>query len=204
MSLVDPNDNVITLADGRKISANGKEIKPKAPLINIPANSEAQKLVIKANRRIADLPALPERMNGSSVVLVYSLFGLADTEIAVATGLTVEQIEIIRAHDSYQTMMEELRKNVIAADQDAVRKMIHQHTVAAQSKIIDVMQNSEDDKTALKAAQDVMDRAGYRPVDIVEHNVKMEGTLRILHVEKKSSNNLPVIDVFGGKNGEGS
>lgn len=203
MSLVTPDDNVIVLADGRKISANGKEIKPKAAMVNIPANSEAQKLVIKANRRIADLPALPERMNGSSVVLAYSLFGLADQEIAVATGLTVEQIEIIREHDSYQTMMEELRKNVIAADQDIIRKTIHEHTANAVNKVVTLM-DSDDDKTALKAAQDVMDRAGYRPADIIEHRHKMEGTLRILHVEKKSTNNLPVIDVFGGKNGESS
>lgn len=204
MSMVEPGDNVIVLADGRKIDASGKEIKPKKQMINIPANSEAQKLVVKANRRLADLPALPERMNGSSVVLVYSLFGLADSEIAIATGLTVEQIEIIRDHDSYQTMMEELRKNVIAADQDIIRRTIHQYTEAAQSKIVDVMMNSEDDKTALKAAQDVMDRAGYRPSDIVEHRHKMEGTIRILHVDKKSTNNLPIIDVFGGKNGESS
>jgi predicted DNA-binding protein (UPF0251 family) len=201
--LVEPNDNVIVLADGRKIDVSGKEVKPKRQMIEIPANGEAQKLVIRANRRIADLPAIPEKLNGTSVILVYSMFGLADQEIALATGLTVEQIETVRMHDSYVTLLEELRKNVIAADQDIIRRTIQQHALNAQNKIVDLME-SDDDKTALKASQDVMDRAGYRPADIVEHRHKMEGTLRVVHVEKKSTENMPIIDVFGEKNGESS
>jgi predicted DNA-binding protein (UPF0251 family) len=201
--LVEPNDNVIVLADGRKIDVSGKEVKPKRQMIEIPANGEAQKLVVRANRRIADLPAIPEKLNGTSVILVYSMFGLADQEIALATGLTVEQIETVRMHDSYVTLLEELRKNVIAADQDIIRRTIQQHALNAQNKIVDLME-SDDDKTALKASQDVMDRAGYRPADIVEHRHKMEGTLRVVHVEKKSTENMPIIDVFGEKNGESS
>ena len=39
-------------------------------------------------------------------------------------------------------------------------------------------------KYALAAAQDILDRGGHRPVDIVEHVNKMDGELRIVHITK--------------------
>lgn len=197
MSLVDPSDNVIRLADGTVIGADGKQVKPRRPLTEIPSNTEARKIVIKANRRIADLPALPDKMNGISVILVYSMFGMADQEIAIATGLTTEQIEVIRTHDAYATMLEQLQKNVIEADQDIIRKTIHQHTHTALANVVDKISNAENEKVSLAASQDLLDRAGYRPADIVEHTHKLEGTLRIIHVDRKSTSNIPTLDAFG-------
>ena len=39
-------------------------------------------------------------------------------------------------------------------------------------------------KYALAAAQDILDRGGHRPVDVVEHINKMDGELRIVHITK--------------------
>lgn len=192
--LVDGTDNVITLADGRKIGANGREIKPQRPMTAIPSNSEAKQIVVRANKRIADLPALPDKLNGISVILTYTLFGLAVEEIAIATGLTIEQINVIREHDSYKTLLEIVHKNVTEYDADVVRKTLQQHTQAAATNIVNMMREM-DPKVALKASQDILDRSGFRPVDVVEHRHKLEGTLKIIHVDKKSTADLPVIDI---------
>lgn len=205
MALADVTDNVITLADGRKIGADGKEIKPKRPMIEIPSANRAQDMVIRANKRIADLPAMPDKMNGLSVVLTYTLFGLADTEIALATGLTVEQIEAVREHDAYKSLLDILHRNVVEADADIVRRTITQHTAAAVANVVDKM-SSDDSKVSLKASQDILDRGGYRPTDVIEHRHKLEGTLKIIHVDRKSTNAIPTLDAFGNvikENGSG-
>lgn len=188
----------LRLANGTLVDANGRVVKekPAQRMTMVPSNTQARELVIKANRRIADLPALPDRMNGLSAILVYTMFGLADTEIAVATGLTIEQIKTIRSHDAYHKLQEDVTANIIAADQDRIRSVINQHTDTAINRVVSLME-SEDDKTALKASQDILDRGGHRPVDIVHHKHSLEGTLRVVHVEKKSTHNIPVIDVFG-------
>ena len=53
--------------------------------------------------------------------------------------------------------------------------------------------DSDSESTRGVAAKDVLDRAGQRPVDVVEHRHKMEGGLTIEYVEKKDD--IPTIDV---------
>ena len=53
--------------------------------------------------------------------------------------------------------------------------------------------DSENEATRGSAAKDVLDRAGQRPVDVVEHRHKMEGGLTIEYVEKKKD--IPTIEV---------
>lgn len=191
MALADPNEPLV-LANGTKIDASGRVVKPQ--MTEIPANSAAREIVIRANRRIADLPSLPAQMNGVSVILTYTLFGLADTEIAIATRLTIEQIQQIRQHDSYIKMMTSIRENVIKDDEDRVRSIINQHTEAAAGKVVDLMA-SEDDKTALKASQDILDRGGHRPADIIEHRHSLQGKLLIEVIERDENVKLPTIEV---------
>jgi hypothetical protein len=49
----------------------------------------------------------------------------------------------------------------------------------------------------MTAAKDVLDRAGQRPVDIIEHRHKMEGGLTIEYVDKKDD--IPTIDITPDK-----
>jgi hypothetical protein len=51
--------------------------------------------------------------------------------------------------------------------------------------------------TKMTAAKDVLDRAGQRPVDIIEHRHKMEGGLTIEYVDKKDD--IPTIDITPDK-----
>ena len=57
--------------------------------------------------------------------------------------------------------------------------------------------NSDNETTQLSAAKDILDRAGHRPVDVIEHRHKMEGGLTIEYVEKKDD--IPTIDITPDK-----
>ena len=194
MPLAKPGDDLV-LADGTIISSDGRARKSSKPrLIPVPSNTQAQRMVTKANRRLADLPALPAQLNVVSVILTYSLWGLRDEEIAIATGLTVDQIHNIREHEAYSRMESDLVQSVIERDSDTVRDMLQRHATRAAERVIE-LSDSEDDAVALRASQDVLDRAGHRPADVVEHRHTMEGGLRIEYVKRDDTKSLPVIDI---------
>jgi len=57
--------------------------------------------------------------------------------------------------------------------------------------------SESDAKNALKAAQDILDRAGHRPADIVMHQHKVEGGLKIEYISRKIDTVLPVVEIEG-------
>ena|SRR5258708_7436762 len=188
-------EEVLILHDGSKVLPSGKVVRPqKQSTIEVPSNSQAQKIIVQTRKRVADLPALPKTMNTVSVILSYTLFGLDDIEIAQATGLAVEQIGRIKMLEAYSRMQEEVINTVLRTDTNSVRDLIAQHSRMAVSKIVEIVENGADD-LALSASRDLLDRAGHRPADIVEHHHKMDGGLVIEIRRKDDSASAPMIDI---------
>ncbi len=162
--------------------------------IEIPSNTEAQKLVISARRKLSDLPELPRTMNAVSVVLSYTLFGLTDTEIAINTGMTEEQIGRVKMNEAYSIMHESVVQSILQAETDTVRTIFQQHARNAALELVDGMKNGARAER-MSAAKDLLDRAGHRPADVVEHRHRMEAGLTIEVVRKDTTNLPPVIDL---------
>lgn len=197
MSLPDV-EAVLVLADGSTVMPNGKVVRPKKEsTVEVPSNGQAQRMIAQTRRRVADLPALPKTMNSISVVLSYTLFGLDETEVALATGLSVDQVGSIKMLEAYGRMQEEVTNAVLASDTGSVRDMISQHSRAAVSKIVDIVENGADD-LALSASKDILDRAGHRPVDVVEHRHRLDGGLVIEIRKKDDTASAPMIDITPG------
>ena len=78
------------------------------------------------------------------------------------------------------------------SDLSDVRGLFVQKSRTAADKMFALM-DSESETTRMVASKDVLDRAGQRPIDIIEHRHKMEGGLTIHYVEKKD--NIPTIDM---------
>jgi hypothetical protein len=191
--------DTITLADGTKISTkNGKKVKddssPTPGFVRVPTNAEAVRAVTTVRMRIADLPLPPRQMNIVSVVLTYSMVGMLNYDIAIATGLSEEQVQQIKMSQAYNILGEQLQKSIAEQDMEDVRNVIKQHAHRAVNKIVEVIEDG-DDKNALKAAQDILDRAGHRPADVVHHMHSVEGGLKIEYIEKKDERSLPTIDL---------
>lgn len=187
----------LVLADGTEIDpATGSEIKKTPQLVCVPSNGEAQRIVARTRKSVAELPLPPKEMSGVALVAFYTLFGLHDTDISIAVDnkLTVEQIERIRTLDAYIEFMETAKANMLNTQQDTVRELFQKHATDAAAKVINLSQG-EDDVLAFKASQDVLDRAGHRPADIIEHRHKLEDALNIVYIEKKANEDVPVIDI---------
>jgi len=160
-------------------------------LIEVPRNDEIKLRHAAIQRRLADLPMPVDRMNGISVILCYKMFGLSNEDIAVATGLQAEQVGSIVMSDAYGTLHKAVVENIQKADTEVIRSLIHENAKAAVQQVSDLLTNgSEGARVAL--IKDMLDRDGYRPVDVVEHRHKMEGGLRVEIVEKRDNPDISI------------
>lgn len=198
MSVVEPNEPLI-LADGTKINpVNGKVIRDnnsRGGFIEIPNAGEAQALVAKSRRTIAELPVAPQQMNAFSLVLFYSMWGLNDQDIAITIGsnLSVDQIKNIKSLPEYKELSDDILKNVLEYESNDIRTYLQQNAKIAAQKVVTIAQE-EDGALGLMASRDILDRAGHRPADIVEHRHKFEDALKIQYIEKKADHSIPVIE----------
>lgn len=193
-----PNEP-IKLADGRLVYPGGRieEVAPpitQTRLVEVPSNTEAQRLVVNARRKLSDLPDVPRTMNAISVVLSYTLFGLDETDIALAIHSTSEQVTRIKESDGYRTMYESVIAGILEAETDVVRDIFKQHSRTAANVLIDSLHNGGRTDRVM-AAKDFLDRAGHRPSDIVEHRVRMDGGLTIEIVRKDNAEVAPIVDM---------
>ncbi|MCA2510536.1 MAG: hypothetical protein IM561_09150 [Microcystis sp. M60BS1] len=189
--LADVNEPLI-LADGTKIDpSNGNVIKEKkySNLVEIPSGSEAQKLVAKSRRSVAELPFQPGQMNIISLVLFYTVWGLSASDTAIQLGISSTQVRNIQELEAYKQIQEDLKKSVLEFEVNDVRAMMQRHAVGAAQKVVDLLE--EDGALGLAAAKDILDRTGNRPVDVIEHRHKMEDVLKIEIVEKKQQLDIP-------------
>lgn len=191
--LVEGNEP-LELADGTFIDpSNGLPVQKEEEFVEVPSNTELLERAITVRRRLSDFPAPPKEMNMLSVVMSYTLYGLSDRDIAIATGLTEEQVGSIKMLDIYKEYQNEILKGLLESDADAVRDLFVKGSHVAALKINNLV-NSEDDTTAMSASKDVLDRAGHRPADIIEHRHRVEGGLTI-EIVKRSDKPIPTLDL---------
>jgi hypothetical protein len=191
-ALPEPNEAII-LQDGTRIDpVSGR--RERTRVVVQPRQTEAQAIVTRARRKLADLPTTPRAANALMVVLGYTHVGLTDEDIAIATDLTVDQIKHMRALSAYKELERSTIQAIIQQDSDDVRTFIAQHARDAAQSIVQAIQ-SEDEAVALRASMDVLDRAGHRPADVIEHRVRMEGALTIEFIEKDAGKEVPTITI---------
>jgi hypothetical protein len=187
----------LQLADGRMIDpATGKLLKEKKThnFTEIPSASEAQEIVAKSRKSIADLPVAPQQMNGLSLVCFYTMWGLSNQDIAIQAGCTVDQVKAIKKLPEYLKLHEDIFKSVMETEATDVRGFFQQKAREAAATIVNMM--DEEGALGLTAAKDVLDRAGHRPADVVEHRHRMDNALVIEYVKKDNVEQsiLPAID----------
>lgn len=196
-----PIDNEpLVLADGTKIDpTTGKVLKnkPTEKYISVPSNSEAQRIVARTRRTIGELPNPPKQLSAVALVSFYTLYGLNDTDICIALDhkVTLEQIKNIREQDAYKEFMETAKANILHTETQTVRELFEEKAMTAAKKITELAE-SDVEVLAFKASQDILDRAGHRPADIVEHRHKLEDALNIVITHKTDKEpDIPMIDV---------
>lgn len=185
----------LVLADGTKINPLDGKILKDDILVEVPNTREIQRDIVAARKRIADLPLPPEQMNTLSLVMAYSVFGLSDKDIGNVLSLSQDQIHNIKMNNAYNELQQNLVQSIIHSDTTEVRDLFVLNSKTSAQLFVDTVNDSEMGiGTRLSAANNILDRAGHRPADIVEHRHKVEGGLRIEYV-KKEEQDIPTIDV---------
>lgn len=187
----------LKLADGRLVYPSGEIVDPSQAhneFVEVPTNREATQLVVSARRKLADLPDVPRTMNTISVVLSYTLFGLDDVEIALATGLSELQIGTIKMNDAYTQMRDTVVGSIIASESDDVRQMFAVNSRLATNTLLSVLHRSKSEVNKISVARDILDRAGHRPADVVEHRHRLDGGLTI-EIITRDNKEMPTIDL---------
>ena len=182
----------LVLADGTKINPIDGLVIHDTSLVEVPNTEQIKREIVASRKRIGDLPVPPGQMNTISVIISYTLFGINDEDISLTLFIPLEQVIQIKKSDSYKNLQEQFIKNILESDLSSVRSMFIQKSKTAADKMFSLL-NSDSEATQITAAKDVLDRAGHRPVDVIEHRHKMEGGLTIEYVEKKDD--VPMIDV---------
>ena len=176
----------LVLADGTKINPLDGKILKDDILVEVPNTREIQRDIVAARKRIADLPLPTEQMNTLSLVMAYSVFGLSDKDIGNVLSLPQEQIHNIKMNNVYNELQQNLVQSIIHSDTTEVRDLFVLNSKTSAQLFVDTVNDSEMGiGTRLSAANNILDRAGHRPADIVEHRHKVEGGLRIEYVKKE-------------------
>ena len=192
------SDEPLKLGDGRLVYPNGRISNGDQPqpqrFIEVPTHREAQKLIVNTRRKVSDLPEVPKTMNAVGVILSYTLFGLDDEEIAIATRLPVLQIGKIKLSDAYTQMYDGIVRTVLDRETDVVRELLQKNATGAAMVMVEALESgNRGDRMA--AAKDILDRSGHRPSDVVEHRHRMDGGLVIEIVKREPTSNAPIIDM---------
>lgn len=189
-----PSDNEpLKLADGSLVFPGGKVVKGGQEFVEIPTHHDAQRIITATRRKVADLPEVPKTMNAIGAVLAYTLFGLDEDEIAIATGFTSAQVGKIKMSDPYTQMHEAVVRTVLDSETNVVRELLAKNAKNAAHVMVDALQSgARSDR--MQAAKDILDRSGHRPADVVEHRHRVDGGLTIEYV-KREDRGIPTIEL---------
>lgn len=187
----------LQLADGTLIDCETGKVKrdDASSFVSVPSPSEAQRIIAKTKMTVAELPLPPQQLSAIAMVAFYTLYGLSDRDISIAldSKLTIEQIENIKSLEAYTEFMATAKQNILNTETETVREVFEQHAITAAQNIVQLA-NSDNEVMKLTASKDVLDRAGHRPADIVEHRHKMDNNLNIVITKRDETQTVPTID----------
>lgn len=160
--LPDPGDPLVT--------TSGKIIKPidlGGEDVLEPSELRRTVLPFKHYRPAKDLnvnkipEADPEEQSLVALVVAYRLMGMSDSDMADYLNVSIADIETITAKSSVQKTFEMIVQGVIDANSVLIQGRIANHADSASKVVVELMEGKEiRPDVRLKAAQDVLDRAG--------------------------------------------
>lgn len=103
-------------------------------------------------------------------IVVLKLAGYSQTQIAAALGVTRAQVGNFLDEPSQQELLVDLRRRIAGA----ALELLEIFTIESLMTIVDVMRTSEFDDLRLKAAAEILDRAGIPKTSRQERKVEQE------------------------------
>lgn len=154
-----------------------------------------------SRRSILDLTLNPQQMAVINNVLVYTLWGLPDDEIAMQCNCTPDEVSIVRDLEEYNRMHDALVAGVNAAYTASAHGVIAQSAVKAARIVVRALDDSSK-AMRMEAAKDILDRSGHRPTDHASVVIAMgkgaDDHLVIRVVRESERPHIPEMQVHNG------
>jgi hypothetical protein len=106
------------------------------------------------------------------MVLVLKLVNYSNTQIGQIVGISRNQVAAMLAEPSVAERLEELQKNLAGAAYD----LLQTYLIEAVQTLVDVMRTETDNMIVLKAAAEILDRAGMPKASRTESKVDKTNT----------------------------
>ena len=166
------------------VAPDGSLVAPEYPEDYFPRIQQDTKLDpikyrAKRRRNIQDLPAPTNIMNACGAVMLYTMFGVGDREIASALKCTVVEIEEVRAHPAYGEYLDLIGSEIVSVESDNITHRLAAYAHGALDTVAHVSRNGKMENNRLRASIDILDRGGFAPKAVAEKQVSLKNVLRI-------------------------
>lgn len=178
-------------ADGKTVVKTKEQQEAEAAIDEIADDPFEDEEIEFYQRTLADITVEPKQFNPVMLILSYTMWGLTANAISRYLAIPEEQIIEIQSSDLYAKTRKEMLEAIRYAEAGAIHGYLSRKARDAAITIAHAMANGKPD-TKLKAAQDILDRSGFRPVDRVEHSHRFEDELRIVHLQESKDVDLDV------------
>ncbi len=139
------------------------------------------------------------------MVLRLDLMGKSNSSIAAITGYATNTVSQIKTQEAYKVAKRKLKRQLdksfvenfgsqIATD--PVRSQLEESKVRALEILVTLMENAQSENVRQSCAKDILDRAGYKPKDVLEHKAKID-----ISDSEMRSNIESALEDLRGKNG---
>lgn len=195
--------DILVLADGTKIDkATGQVVRDEVetptliddeePVATIDEEEVAAiKQRLPLNRYLNDLPGDTNGTRAIAVIAGLTLFGLSNREVSIVCNTDMDKVEAIKKSERYEDFLTGIIDNVMRAQSDNVRAMFVGNAKTAASNLISGLK-SKIPEVRHMASKEVLDRGGFRPIDVVEHRVKHENELKIVHIRGDAEKHVTI------------
>lgn len=166
------------------IAPDGSLIAPEYPEDYFPRVKEDNRINpvtfrSKKRRNLDELPAPPNILNVCGAVMLYTIYGIGDREIATALKCSVMDIEEIRGHAAYGEYLELLGSEIISTESDNLTHRLAAYAHGALDTVAHVSRHGKMETNRLRASVDILDRGGFAPKQVAEKQISLKNVLRI-------------------------
>lgn len=180
--LVEPQATLI-LPGGIELSPDGTVLDTETEAaVEILNARDSVRLVQTMQRKIGDLPDIPDNMNPICCIMAYSMVGLDNDEIAKCLNTEVSNIERIKSLDAYKKFEEMFDERVFEDEKRSAQHILSKASARAAHKVVSLVESKSGD-LALAAASKVLSTTG---IDKSNENRGMS-TLQILLVDEEDN-----------------
>lgn len=179
--LARPGDPLVT-ENGELLEAEGYE----------PNRFKVKPSKYKATKRksLKELPADAGTINGIACVMVYTLLGLADRDIADALKITTGAVQNVKKHSAYAECFELVSQEFVSSNSELIQARLAAYSHEALSGVYEIATQGSKENNRLKANMSLLDRAGFSPREQMAKIGMSKQELRITVVEGETHVNV--------------